>query len=396
MNYDFLVVGCGIVGLTTAIAVRKAFGGTVCVIEKEETIGAHASGRNSGVLHAGIYYKPGTLKARLCVEGNRLIREYCASKGIKSIKGKVIVAREERDLPALFKLERRAKACRAEVKLIDEKELKEIEPYALTCRKALYSPNTAVIDPKEVLGSLAEDARSLGVEIRLGARLLGLGRGKKEAVTTGGRLGYGFLVNAAGAYADRIAHMCGLGLSYTMVPYKGIYLKLKDEYGYLVRSNIYPVPDARYPFLGVHLTRTPHGTVKIGPTAIPALSRENYGMFSNLRYSELAESAACTARKLLTDKNYVSLALREIGKYLPYLMYREAKKLLPSLQYTHIARHPVAGIRPQLFDKSKNELVMDYLILQNDDSLHILNAVSPAFTSSLAFAEYVVERMGRF
>lgn len=393
MSYDFVVVGCGIVGLTTAIAVRKAFGGTVCVFEKEQEVGVHASGRNSGVLHAGIYYKPGTLKARLCVEGNRLMREYCESKGIKSIKGKVIVAKEERDLPALFELERRAKAGGVEVKLIDEKELKEIEPYARTCDKALYSPNTVVIDPKEVLGSLAEDAKSLGVEIRLGTRLLDLDRGRKEAVTTGGRLGYGFLVNAAGAYADRIAHMRGLGLAYTMVPYKGIYLRIKDEFGYLARSNIYPVPDIRYPFLGVHFTRTPQGTVKIGPTAIPALSRENYGMISNIRYSELVESASCTAKKLLTDKNYVSLALREIGKYLPYLMYREAKKLVPSLGYSYIARHPMVGIRSQLFDKSRNELVMDYLVLQNDDSLHILNAVSPAFTSSLAFAEYVVDRL---
>lgn len=391
MNSDFLVVGGGIVGLTAAIELKKTYGSRVCVLEREPKLGAHASGRNSGVLHAGIYYQPGSLKAELCVTGNRLMREYCAAKELASLRGKVIVTKNEAELPTLLELERRARHSGAEVQLIDEKELRDYEPYARTVTKALYSPNTMVINPQEVLAGLLDDARALGVEIRLGTALLGLNTGAREAQTSKGRLGYGFLLNAAGAYADRIAHQCGVGLNYTMVPYKGIYLRLREPFSHLVRSNIYPVPDIRFPFLGVHLTRTPGGVVKIGPTAIPALSRENYGLLDNLRYTEFMESLSCSGRKLLTDKNYLRMALREVGKYIPYLLYREARQMLPALQYAHISRYPLVGIRPQLFDKEKKELVMDYTILKGDHSLHILNAVSPAFTSSLAFARHVVQ-----
>ncbi|MEW6540769.1 MAG: L-2-hydroxyglutarate oxidase [Bacillota bacterium] len=390
MGYDFLVVGCGIIGLATAIEVKKAFGGSVCVLDKESQLAAHASGRNSGVLHAGIYYKPGTLKARLCVSGNELMRNFCAEKGLGMVKGKVIVTRDEKEVTTLLELEQRARASGAEVTLIGEEELREIEPYARTVHKALYSPNTVVINPREVLHKMVEDAGALGIIIKTGVALQSLNRNFKEALTSNGRLGYGYLVNAAGAYADRIAQMCGIGLTYTMVPYKGVYLRLKDESNHLVRSNIYPVPDLRFPFLGVHFTRTPQGVVKIGPTAILALSRENYGLIDNIRYQELKESIYCTGKKLFTDKNYLRLAMREVGKYNSYLMYREARRLVPSLKYFQVESYPTVGIRPQLFDKTKNELILDYVLLKNNDSVHILNTISPAFTSSLAFAQHVV------
>jgi len=385
---DFLVVGCGVVGLTLALEIKRAFGGRVCVIDKEENAGAHASGRNSGVLHAGIYYNPGTLKARLCVEGNRLLREYCREKGIPAVHGKVIVARNERELPLLLELEQRGRANGAQVRLVDETELAEIEPHARTVGRALYSPDTAVVDPKEVLESLLADARALGVETKFGVRLLGLEDG--EAVTSAGRIGFGFLVNAAGAHADRIAHMQGVGLEYTMVPYKGVYLRLRDEAAHMVRANIYPVPDIRFPFLGVHFTRTPHGTVKVGPTAVPALGRESYAGWNGTGLAELGEVLWCNLKKLVSDRNYVLLAAREIGKYIPYLMYREARQMLPGLRYAHVDRYPLVGIRAQLYDRTRNELVMDFVIRAGKNAVHILNAVSPAFTCSLAFARYVV------
>ncbi|MEW6446783.1 MAG: FAD-dependent oxidoreductase [Bacillota bacterium] len=222
----------------------------------------------------------------------------------------------------------------------------------------------------------------------MGVKLTALDQ--KEAVTTAGRMGYGFLVNAAGAYADRIAHMCGLGKNYIMLPYKGIYLRVKEGYEFLVRANIYPVPDIRFPFLGVHFTRTPRGVVKMGPTAIPALSRENYGLLENIRCSELRETLLYNARQFATNKNYVLMGFKEIGKYIPYVMYKDARQLVPNLKYSYISRYPLVGIRAQLFDRTKNELVMDYLILKGHNSIHILNAVSPAFNSSLAFAQYIV------
>jgi len=387
-NWDFLVVGCGIVGLTVALEIRRAFGGSVCILEKESEIGAHASGRNSGVLHAGIYYKPGTLKAKLCVEGNRLLREYCLEKGIRSVRGKVVVAKHGRELPVLLELEQRGRANGTRVRLVDVKELAEIEPYARTVEKALYSPDTWVIDPREVLAGLLEDAHALGVETRFGVRLLGLKDG--EALTSEGRMGFGFLVNAAGAHADRVAHMQGVGLEYTMVPYKGIYLRLRDEVRDFVRANIYPVPDIRFPFLGVHFTRTPLGVVKVGPTAMPALGRESYAWLRGARLADLRDIVVCNARKLVSDRNYVLLAAREVAKYVPYLMYREARQMVSGLRYAHICRYPQAGIRSQLFDRTRNELEMDFVIREGENAIHILNAVSPAFTCSLAFARYVV------
>lgn len=394
VRYDFLVVGGGIVGLATAIEVRKAFGGRVGVIDKEERLGAHASGRNSGVLHAGVYYRPGSLKARLCVEGNRLMRAYCQEKDVARVDGKVIVTRSARELPALFELERRATAGGARVEMVDEAGLREIEPYARTVERAIYSPDTAVVDPAEVLERLAEDARALGVGIMTGVRLDALDPARREAAAGGRKLAYGFLINAAGAYADRVAQMCGVGAEYTMLPYKGLYFRVGEQAAHLVRANVYPVPDIRFPFLGVHFTRTPGGVVKIGPTAIPAFSRENYGLFENIRLAELRDCVWCGGRKLVTDWNYARMAVRESAKYLRYVAYREARRLVPGLSYSMVARYPLVGIRPQVFDRRSGELVSDFVVLESTNAVHILNAVSPAFTSSLAFARHVVKRMG--
>ncbi|MDI6817224.1 MAG: FAD-dependent oxidoreductase, partial [Actinomycetota bacterium] len=264
--YDYLVVGCGIVGLTIAIEIKKTFGGSVCIIDKEGSLGAHASGRNSGVLHAGIYYRPGTLKAKLSVEGNRMMREYCDLKEIAQVKGKVIVTKSESEIEALRELERRALANGAQVTLVDEEALKEIEPYASTTGFALYSPNTVTIDPMEVLERLLEDAKVLGIEVQFGVKMTGVDD-RHTADAQGTKLRFGTLINAAGAYSDKIAHMYNVGRQYVMLPYKGLYYRLKDEHAHMVRSNIYPVPDIRFPFLGVHFTRTPKGVVKIGPTA---------------------------------------------------------------------------------------------------------------------------------
>jgi len=387
--YDYLVVGCGIVGLTIAIEIKKTRGGSICVIDKEGALGAHASGRNSGVLHAGIYYKPGTLKAKLSVEGNRTMREYCDMKNIAQVKGKVIVTKSASEIEALRELERRALANGAQVTMVDEEALKEIEPYASTTGFALYSPNTVTVDPMEVLEKLLEDARALGIEVRFGVKMTGVDD-RHTADAEGLKLRFGTLINAAGAYSDKIAHMYNVGRQYVMIPYKGLYYRLKDEHAHMVRSNIYPVPDIRFPFLGVHFTRTPKGIVKIGPTAIPALSKENYGFFDHIKKDELVSALKCNARKLVSDKNYLLLGIKEMSKYVPHLFFKEAKELLPALEYSYIETYPNTGIRAQLFDTSEQELATDFVVETHENSIHILNAVSPAFTSSFAFAEYVV------
>lgn len=388
MKCDVLIVGAGIIGLTLARELLDRGVNDIIIIDKEECAGRHASGRNSGVLHAGVYYSPGTLKARFCVEGNRLMKEYCRSKGLRLNEcGKVIVARNHTEAALIEELKRRADSCSAEARVIDSKELKEIEPYAQTCEKAIFSPNTAVIDPKEIVGSLCKDLVDSGkVRMVFGTRFEGL-RETTTAVTSSGDIKFKLFVNAAGAYADRIAHSFGVGLNYKIIPFKGIYKKLVKERTWLVAGNIYPVPDLKVPFLGVHFTKGVEGNVYVGPTAVPALGRENYGLADDLTLDSLSILIR-DGVLLFTDSSFRMSAIKEIGRYIPWVFYEEAKALVPCLKPWDLEPTSKVGIRAQLVDWDIKRLVMDFLVIKDGDSLHILNAVSPAFTCSMAFAGY--------
>ena len=361
----------------------------VTLVEKEEDFGLHASGRNSGVLHAGIYYTPDSLKARFAIEGNRRMREFVKERGLPiNESGKVIVAKDEEDYGRLLKLYERAKRNGAKVYLIDERELKEIEPHARTFRKAIYSPNTAVVNPKEVVRAMAEDTLKSGrVRALLGVRCLGRA-GKGKVRTTAGTLEYSLLINAAGAYADRLAHTYGVGLHYRIVPFKGTYRRLlRPE---LVRGNVYPVPHPKSPFLGVHFTKDPYGNVSVGPTAIPAFGRENYGVFGGID-SEAPAILLRDAVMFLKNPLFRYVALREPRKYFKPSFFRGCSWMLEGLRYGDIAPARKVGIRAQLVDWRSKEMIMDFVIERGEDSIHVLNAVSPAFTASLPFADYVVE-----
>ena len=253
------------------------------LLDKEDTLGRHASGRNSGVLHAGIYYAPDSLKARSCLAGNLLMRAYCKDKGLPLLEtGKVIVARSEAELPALEELHRRASANGARVEMVDEARLAELEPNARTAGKALFSLQTAIVDPNAVLASLRADLESTGkVRLLTGRELIGV-RGSRVAVTPQGEITFRRLVNAAGAHCDEVARLFGLARDLRLIPFKGIYRKLRKGRTFVVNGNIYPVPDVRNPFLGVHFTRSVQGDVYLGPTAIPALGRENYGLLAGV------------------------------------------------------------------------------------------------------------------
>ena len=280
---NVLVVGGGIVGLTLARELVLTGRDEVVVLEKEPDLGRHASGRNSGVLHAGVYYAEGTLKARSCLAGNRLMRAYCRQKGLPVLEtGKVIVARSEEELPTLEELRRRATANGARVEMVGERELSDIEPLARTAGRALLSRDTAVVDPKAVLQAIAADLEASGrCRLVTGCRFLGLAA-PGVAETSQGRMAFRRLVNAAGAHCDTVARAFGLAAHYRLIPFKGIYRQLKAGRDYPVRGNIYPVPDVRNPFLGVHFTRGAHGELTLGPTAIPALGRENSGLLRGL------------------------------------------------------------------------------------------------------------------
>ena len=388
---EILVVGGGIVGLTLARELVARGRGDVVVLEKEPDLGRHASGRNSGVLHAGIYYAPDSAKARTCLAGNRLMRAYCREKGLPLLEaGKVIVAREEAELPTLEELHRRATANGARVAFVDEQELAEIEPMARTAGKALHSLDTAAVDPKAVLRSLRADLEAAGVRIVTGCRFVALAA-PDVAETTLGRVRFGRLVNAAGAHCDEVARAFGVGRHYRLIPFKGIYRKLRPGAVFPVNGNIYPVPDVRNPFLGVHFSRSAVGDVYVGPTAIPALGRENYGLLRGAdreALSILAWDAALFAR----NPGFRSVALSEPRKYLPAAFHRDAARLVRAYDPRLFDRADKVGIRPQLVDWRTKTLVMDFLVEAKDGSVHVLNPISPAFTSSMELARDIVAR----
>lgn len=390
---DILIIGGGIVGFTVARELLQRGLDGIVIIEKEKAPGKHASGRNSGVLHAGIYYSPETFKARFTVEGNRLMKEFCREKGLPLLEsGKVIVAKNETEVQGVKELERRARANGVEVKLVDVKELKEIEPYAYTCEKALYSPNTAVIDPQKVLQSLEEELlSSRKVRILYQTAFTGLKR-SGTAVTSRGEITFLKMVNAAGAFSETVAHAFGLGYEYRVIPFKGTYRRLRPERGYLVKGNIYPVPDLAKPFLGVHFTRGVDGGVTIGPTAIPALGRENYGVLSGIE-TESVGILCRDATLFFSNSAFRNTALGEIRKYSKNVFFKEAKSLVPALEKADILPSDKVGIRPQLVDWKTKRLVMDYAVLKDWDTVHILNTISPGFTSSMSFARYVVDKL---
>ena len=387
---EILIVGGGIIGLTIARELLARGRGDVLVLEKEPGLGAHASGRNSGVLHAGIYYAPDSRKARTCLAGNRLMKAFCRSKGLPLLEcGKVIVARDASELPALDELHRRATANGARVEMVDPARLAEIEPAARTVERAIHSLETAVVDPKAVLARLRADLEESGrVRILPGVRVLGPG-GAASVRTTAGTFGYGMLVNAAGAHCDTVARAFGVGTPYRLIPFKGIYRKLRPGARLKVRGNIYPVPDPRNPFLGVHFTPSVHGDVYLGPTAIPAFGRENYGV---LRGADRDGFRIAWEDLVLFFRNagFRNVALTEPRKYLPAFLHRDAARLVHGFDPADVEAADKVGIRPQLVDWRTKELVMDFLVERAGATVHVLNPISPAFTSSMELARQIV------
>jgi L-2-hydroxyglutarate oxidase LhgO len=343
---QILIIGAGVIGLAVACDLVRRGAENILILEKEPCLGRHASGRNSGVLHAGMYYTPDTLKAKYCVEGNRLMKEFCREKGLTlNETGKVILAPGSAEIESLHELKRRADLCGARASLIDDKKLHEIEPYAAPSEEALFSPDTAVIRPIEVLEALAEELiRSGKAAISYGASFQGL-FGERQARTSKGVVRFERLVNAAGAHADRIAHQFGLAREYRILPFKGTYKKLVESRTPHVRGNIYPVPDLRTPFLGIHLTRTADDEILVGPTAVPALGRENYRLLEGLS-GETAVILLRDAALLFQNESFRRVAFTEPKKYFRRYVLREARKLMPSLRLQDLAETEHVGIRP--------------------------------------------------
>lgn len=395
IQVDFLVLGAGIVGLSIARSLRRRFpGASILVVEKELKPGLHASGRNSGVLHSGIYYPEGSLKGRVCAEGGRLMASFCAEEGLPLWRaGKVIVAVERDQDGQIDLLAARALANGARVEVLDAQALRELEPEVRSAtERALFAPDTAVVDPKAVVTRLAERLASDGVELRFGAVIDSVDPGASRVQIAGTEVRYGRLFNATGQFADLTARRFGLENRYTLLPFKGIYYRLDPGAGIRLNRLIYPVPDLNMPFLGVHSVKSVHGVDYFGPTAVPAFGREHYRGLAGVELGDAATIGYHLVDQYLRNaQSFRAYMHAEAGRFLRSRFAAAAARLVPRLRPEHLLASDKVGIRAQLLDKATHRLAMDFLIKRQDNATHILNAVSPAFTSAFAFAELAID-----
>jgi 2-hydroxyglutarate dehydrogenase len=390
---DLLVVGAGILGLATAreLALRHPVL-SVVVLDKEDSIGRHQTGHNSGVVHAGIYYAPGSLKAGLCVTGARELYEFCDRNGIPVERcGKVVVAVDETEVPALDELERRGRANGAlDLRLLTEHELADVEPHVRGV-SALHSPSTGIVDYGAVADALRSELEHAGGRVALGCEVAGVEpRGRRLHVRhSRGELQAGHALFCAGAWSDRLAVLAGASPEPRIVPFRGAYLRLKPERRGLVRSLVYPVPDPRLPFLGVHLTRRIDGEVLVGPTALLAGARDAYRM-TRVRARDLAATLAWPGTPRLV-RRYWRTGLTELHHALSRRAFvAAARRYVPELEREDVLP-AFAGIRAQALGRD-GQLVDDFVFSATERALHVRNAPSPGATSSLAIARYVADR----
>jgi (S)-2-hydroxyglutarate dehydrogenase len=382
----YLVVGGGIVGLATAYQlVRDHPDASVTVVEKEHTWGAHQTGHNSGVIHAGVYYAPGSLKARLCKAGSRSIVEFCAEHDIPTdICGKLIVATDPAEVPRLRALYERSLANELPVRLLEPGQAREYEP-EVSCVAAMHVASTGIVDFGTVCVRLAELLGKAGADLRPGTLVTGIRPGVVE--TTAGDIPHDVLINCAGLYADRVARLAGVRPPVRIVPFRGEYYELTPQRRDLVRGLIYPVPDPQFPFLGVHLTRMVDGSVHAGPNAVLALAREGY-RWSVVRPRDLYDAATYGGLWRLGRRHW-RYGLGEVRRSLSRARFAQSlTRLVPALGPDDIVPAG-AGVRAQAI-KPDGGLVDDFLIVRRDRQVHVLNAPSPAATSSLEIAKYIV------
>lgn len=388
-NVDLVVIGGGLVGLSTAYQYLLAHPGSqVLVLEKERAVCQHQSGRNSGVIHSGIYYKPGSLKALNCRRGKAMLEDFCSEHAIAWKKlGKVIVATNEKECAALTGLHQRGLANGVEVELISKARLLELEP-AVAGLQALHVPETGVVDYKAVAEKLVELIKKMGGNVVCAATVTSIqSEGNFLRVLAGDtEVLCRKLVNCAGLYSDKILELCGLKPEVRIVPFRGEYYFLSDQAAELCKTLIYPVPNPEFPFLGVHFTRGVHGEVDCGPNAVLAFAREGY-TFGTINFSELFESLTFPGFQKLVLKNW-RYALREVGQSLSKALFvKAAQNLIPDIKSADLRVAP-AGVRAQAVS-SDGKPVDDFLLKKTPNAIHVLNAPSPAATSCLSIGSNI-------
>jgi L-2-hydroxyglutarate oxidase len=389
-NFEIVIVGGGIVGLATAYnLLLQSPKSKIAVLEKEAAIAAHQTSRNSGVIHSGIYYKPGSLKALNCRRGYDLLIDFCKKQNVPfELCGKVIVATDSSQLPQLAELKARAIANKLDgVEYLSVEKLKEIEPHCQGVQ-ALWVPQTGIISYKSVAVALAAEIRRLGGQIILNCRVQGIVRRGSE--TSCGAYSTQKLVNCAGLFCDRIAKMAGEKLDVQIVPFRGEYFELRKEKENLVRNLIYPVPNPAFPFLGVHFTRMKEGGIEVGPNAVLAFKREGYGKTDFSFFDSLQTLLWPGFRKIVSK--YWRDGLGELHRSLSKKAFlKAAQALMPELELQDLVPAR-AGVRAQACHLD-GRLIDDFLIVESPGMLHLLNAPSPAATASLAIGETLASRI---
>ncbi len=392
-HYDVMIIGGGLVGLATAMHLQLSQPRQkICLIEKNDALATHQSGRNSGVVHAGIYYEPGSLKARLCVAGKKALREYCEKKAIPYLAcGKVIVASSDREVERLDHLFERG--CENQVpglKLISQRELQSIEPNVLG-RKAIYSPESAIVDYKRVAHAYADDFRAAGGTVYLNSAFQASSDfdGNRRVTTSAQKFDAGLIINCAGLHADIIARNMGTDPNLRIVPFRGDFYDLSPSSKRLVKSLIYPVPDPVLPFLGVHLTPTVDGAVRAGPNAILATRREGY-LASDFSMRDVADTLSYGGFWRFTAR-YIRPGFAEINRSLRKSVFlKSVQKLVPDIRAQDLIRSR-SGVRAQAVDRD-GRMIDDFRIEESPGAIHVLNAPSPAATSSLTIGKYVASK----
>lgn len=396
MEYQIVVIGGGIVGLASALQlIRKNPSLKIALIEKEDRVAKHQTGNNSGVIHSGIYYKPGSLKATNCIRGYKLLVDFCTEHKVPfDLCGKIIVASDESEIPLLQNIYSRGlENGLANLKKLNKEELKDFEPHVAGV-EGLFVPQTGIVDYRLVAETYLNLLREKGVDVFFNSKVTSIleRQGKQEVITPNRTFVTDLVVACAGLYSDKVAGMSVPDLNVKIVPFRGEYYKLKKEKEYLVKNLIYPVPDPNFPFLGVHFTRMAKGGVEAGPNAVLALKREGYKK-TDINLIELAETLAWPGFQKVAGK-YWRTGLSEIYRSFSKTAFTRAlQKLIPEIQKDDLIEGG-AGVRAQACDRTGG-LVDDFLIFETNKAIHICNAPSPAATSSLAIGEEVAERAAK-
>jgi L-2-hydroxyglutarate oxidase LhgO len=393
-RYDVVVVGAGIIGLAVARQLQARRPGVrLAVVDKEPALGAHQTGHASGVVHRGVYYAPGSLKARLCVEGAARLLAYCEERAIPILRcGKVVVATSDEEVPRLEELHRRSLANGVpRVELVDRERLRELEPHVAGVR-AVHSPETAVVDFSLVADAYGRDVTEGGGELLLGRQVVSFTRrgGATSIGTTGGDLEAARVVVCAGVYADRLAASTGADAEPRIVPFRGDYLVLRPERRHLVRGLVYPVPDPAFPFLGVHTTVRPDGAVWLGPNAVLALSREGYRR-RDVSLRDMREILRSSGFRRLARNHWRMGAAEAVRDLSTRRFVAAARALLPELTVDDVLPGP-SGIRAQALAPD-GTLIDDFVFHEAEGVVHVRNAPSPGATSSLAIASVIADRV---